>query len=72
MEKHSHIIITAFHYWIELVGLKSIILVIKKADVSTTRHASWICRAAVWIPGSAGQGRPANLPCDLMPLSECG
>lgn len=30
-------------------------------------HACWISRAAAWIPGSAGQGQPANLPCDAMP-----
>lgn len=60
------------YHWIELVGLKYIILVIKIADDSTARHASWISRAALWIPGRAGQGQPANLPCDVMPLSECG
>lgn len=52
------------------MGLKYIILVITIPDVSTDSHASWISWAAVWIPGSAGQGQSANLPCDVMPLSE--
>lgn len=68
MHKASHII----YHWIDLAGLKYIILVIKTADDSTARHASWISCAALWIPGSAGQGQPANLPCDVMPLSERG
>lgn len=54
------------------VGLKYIILVIKIADVSTASHDSWISQAAVWIPGSAGQGQPANLLCDVMPLPDSG
>lgn len=66
VHKPSHII----YHWIDLVGLKYIILVIKTADDSTARHASWISCAALWIPGSAGQGQPANLPCDVMPLSD--
>jgi len=53
-------------------GIKIHHLVIKIADVSITRHASWISWAAAWIPGSAGQGQPAKLPCAVMPLPDSG
>lgn len=69
---HTHKIITAFHSWIDLVGLKYIILVIKIADVSAASHASWISRVSMGILGSAGQGQPANLPCNVMLLPDSG